>query len=503
MTMIGSLLFLPASLLAAQITISEVTAERDGGRVAITVKGDAMIDPETTSAKVGEGRLYLFVHDAHVRENNRAWKNDVADGADEIRAHRHKQRVELAIPLGDDGCQGPVELEKAAGGLRALVACEGGPRPRAARSSRAAVAPATTTAGAEVAKPESRVTVLPAASSPTAVKPEALGAALKAKLSLDPEPPAKPAKAANAVPASASAGKPAVAAAKPASAPSASAWVSASASGVSPTPTLTPTPTAGSGASPTPPGPAAHDALAASSSTPNSGVFLGGGALLALAAAAFYFSRRRATGRERHIQILETASLGPKRALVVARVGDATMILGSSEAGITLLQSVPDIDASKQAGGGIAVPELSFAPIVNAPAALAAAAGSTPAPKIIVEEAPSSAPIAVVPIAGTNNTWSLDANGLPAIDDEITGPPLDTRAEPQDGLLSRLFKRGTPANDYSGTLGGFPNPPAKDSARQAELRPRDQPRFEDILEDSFEDQELRRKLALGLPGRVR
>jgi len=59
----------------------------------------------------------------------------------------------------------------------------------------------------------------------------------------------------------------------------------------------------------------------------------------------------------------------------------------------------------------------------------------------------------------------------------IERPPLDTRIEPQDGLLSRLFKRGAPANDS--------------------------PRFEDILEDSFEDQELRRKLALGLPGRVR
>ena len=158
--MIGSLLFLPASLLAAQITISEVTAEREGGRIAITVKGDAMIDPEATSAKLGEGRLYLFVYDAHVRENNRAWQNDVAEGADEIRAHRHKQKVELAIPLGDSGCQGPVELEKSPGGLRALVACDGGPRPTTSRSLR--VATATAEAQADSPKPESRVTALPA-----------------------------------------------------------------------------------------------------------------------------------------------------------------------------------------------------------------------------------------------------------------------------------------------------------------------------------------------------
>jgi hypothetical protein len=66
---------------------------------------------------------------------------------------------------------------------------------------------------------------------------------------------------------------------------------------------------------------------------------------------------------------------------------------------------------------------------------------------------------------------------LPAIEEEVAAPSDDARPIGQAGLLSRLFKRGTPANDYS--------------------------RFEDILEDSFEDQELRRKLALGLPGRVR
>ncbi len=463
--MIGSLLFLPAGLLAAQITITEVSAEREGGRIAIDVKSDAMIDPEATSAKVGEGHLYLFVYDAHVHENNRAWQNDVAEGADEIRAHRHKQKVELAIPLGDTACQGPVELEKAAGGLRALVACDGGPRPSAARVARPAPA---TEARTDAAKPESRVTSVAVPASPTAVKADALSAALKAKLSLDPEP-AIAAKA--AVPAPLPPSKP-VAAAKPASASSSSSSLVLR---PSPTPTsATTTPTTGS--------PAPHDPLvlsgASSGSSAPGGVVLGGVALLALAAAAFHFSRRRVAGSRRHIQILETASLGPKRALVVARVGDATMILGSSEAGITLLQSVPDADAPKQ-GGGTAIPELSFAP---APAAVSAPAGGVPAseatlPKIVVEEPPVGAPVVVIPIAGTNNTWSLDKYGLPAIEEEIAAPVADVAPVGQAGLLSRLFKRGAPANDS--------------------------PRFEDILEDSFEDQELRRKLALGLPGRVR
>ncbi len=474
--MIGSLLFLPASLLAAQITITEVSAEREGGRVAITVKGDAMIDPEATSAKVGEGRLYLFVYDARVHEANRAWKNDVADGADEIRAHRHKQKVELAIPLGDNGCQGPVELEKAPGGLRALVGCEGGPRPSAARASRPAAAAATVAARAD-ARPESRVTTLPVAASPTAVKPEALGAALKAKLSLDPEPAPAPAS------------KPATVAS--AATPAASAKVITPAAPVpavkaAAVPVLPASTSASATPSVLPPAPAPHDALSGPgpSNGGNGGVVLGGCALLALAGAAFYFSRRRAAGNHRHIQILETASLGPKRALVVARVGDATMILGTSEAGITLLQSLPDADAPRH-GGGAFVPELPFVPELSfAPAAavvVATAPEAAAPPKILVEEPPSGAPVAVVPGAGGSNSWSLDKYGLPAIEEEIVVAVTDeARPVGQAGLLSRLFKRGTPANDYSAAA-----------------------RFEDILEDSFEDQELRRKLALGLPGRVR
>jgi hypothetical protein len=454
--MIAPLLFLPVSLLATQITITEVSAEREGGRVTIDVKSDAMIDPEATSAKLSEGQLYLFVYDARVHENNRAWQNDVADGAEEIRAHRHKQKVELAIPLGDGGCQGPVELEKAAEGLRALVACEGAPRPSASRASHSPSAPASR---AET-KPESRVTQLPEAASPTTVKPDALNAALKAKLSLDPEP------APRAAP------KAVVAAAAPAKAVSPTVKAAPTTTTSATTTTFLSTPTSGN-----------HDVALANtgpSGGTNGGVVLGGVALLALACAAFYFSRRRASGSRRHIQILETASLGPKRSLVVARVGDATMILGTSEAGITLLQSVPDPDAAKPFGGGAAIPELSFAPApaVVAPEPPAPRTPSDPTPpKILVEEAPVGSPVAIVPGAGGSNSWSLDKYGLPAIEEEPVSATDDVRPIGQAGLLSRLFKRGTPANDS--------------------------PRFEDILEDSFEDQELRRKLALGLPGRVR
>ena len=63
-------------------------------------------------------------------------------------------------------------------------------------------------------------------------------------------------------------------------------------------------------------------------------------ALLILAGLGYWLARRRrATARERHIRILETATLGPKRSIVVARVGGETLVLGTSEAGITLLRT--------------------------------------------------------------------------------------------------------------------------------------------------------------------
>jgi flagellar biogenesis protein FliO len=55
----------------------------------------------------------------------------------------------------------------------------------------------------------------------------------------------------------------------------------------------------------------------------------------AIAAVAIYLGRRKRR-QGGLIQILETAHLGPKRQLVIARVNGETLILGSSEAGITL-----------------------------------------------------------------------------------------------------------------------------------------------------------------------
>ena len=67
--------------------------------------------------------------------------------------------------------------------------------------------------------------------------------------------------------------------------------------------------------------------------------------LLALAATAFLLARRRRL-MPRRVEILETTSLGPKRALVLARLNGEILLLGSSEAGIALLRSQPSTPAA-------------------------------------------------------------------------------------------------------------------------------------------------------------
>lgn len=63
-----------------------------------------------------------------------------------------------------------------------------------------------------------------------------------------------------------------------------------------------------------------------------------GFALAALAALAFALTRRRAKVA-RSISVVETASLGPKRSLVIADVMGERMVLGVSEAGISVLST--------------------------------------------------------------------------------------------------------------------------------------------------------------------
>jgi flagellar biogenesis protein FliO len=134
--------------------------------------------------------------------------------------------------------------------------------------------------------------------------------------------------------------------------------------------------------------------------------------LTGLAAAGLLLARRRARGA-RFIQVLETASVGPRRSLVVARMGDQLLLLGSSEAGIAVLSTQPAGDEA------------------HAVADAAAARLAPPAPEL---------------------------------------------PQARAGLLAKLYSRKPPAAAVP---------------------------FDDVLFESAEDQELRRKLARGQAGSVR
>jgi hypothetical protein len=90
---------------------------------------------------------------------------------------------------------------------------------------------------------------------------------------------------------------------------------------------------------------------------------------------------------------------------------------------------------------------------------------------------PSAAPLAAVDVAAE----IADVDAFAASFADIPEPDLDdgpSMMPVQGGLLARLFKRGKPANESE-----FHN-------------------FEELLEDSVEDQELRHKLSMGMAGRV-
>ncbi len=70
--------------------------------------------------------------------------------------------------------------------------------------------------------------------------------------------------------------------------------------------------------------------------------------LLALIAVALWARRRRQTSTQ-HLQILETTAVGPKRSLVVVRMGNEVLLIGSSEAGLALLASRPTSEAAAAA----------------------------------------------------------------------------------------------------------------------------------------------------------
>jgi flagellar biogenesis protein FliO len=100
---------------------------------------------------------------------------------------------------------------------------------------------------------------------------------------------------------------------------------------------VAPRTTVGAAPAPTPPAPAPAAPVAAASLP--AGSLWGFVALAVLAGAAFYLSKKRQlpTGM---LEVVQTQAMGPRRSLVVARLGHKTLLLSSSESGIQLVSEL-------------------------------------------------------------------------------------------------------------------------------------------------------------------
>jgi len=454
--MIPSLLLLSASVVASPVIVSEVKATREAGHLRVEVRGDGGIDPEAARTRIDQGSLYLFLGGARVRADNRAWK--LEGGAGEIRAHRHHTETELDVPLLGNGCSGPVELQGTPTGLTALVGCEAAAT-APARALRPTVKDQAPAAIEEpLAKPAAPLTVKEAikeaakAADKEAPKaaPATEAAALKNLVAL---PPAEDEEADQKTTAKDTTTVEKVAA-EPVKAPAekaAPARVEAKADD-------------GAMKAPAP----SFDAPAAeptktSSVAPSGFRAVGMPALFlaGLAIAAYVFARKkRGLGNTRRIQILETASLGQKRSLVIARVGDETLVLGASEAGITLLQS---------------------------------GEGNGAAAKVTL---PAAAPVeSAAPANQAEPANEMDQSLIDALADVPEPEGIAPRA---DGTT-----RGSFRSIEGGLASLFGRKAAATAAARVEPKAGPAATFDDILEDSVEDQELRRKLAAGMSARTR
>jgi flagellar biogenesis protein FliO len=416
-----------ALLPLAAITVTGVTSENHDSDVIIDVATSEPVSARIARPMTGHRLLYVFVDDATPTE-------EVFENGDHPVVARTRTRyTKLEVPL-DPGvrCHEPALVETLPSGLRvqfscdtsagAVVTAEGRRRPVA--DGRRPNKPASPSASQELLQ---AALALPAempfaAGTETeedenqAAKP---AAADKPKQAVQaPAPPAQEAKAAAPpaavapMPAETAAplGQAAQAANTPLAKPAPAAAPKAAASAVAP---------AGSASAPA--------VAVAASSRSGSSLVLAIVLLVAVAGGALALTRRRAR-RQGLIQILETAAIGPKRSLLVARVNGQTMVLGASEAGIALLASLE---------GGIAPP-------------IAAVIGTPPH----VGEQP---------------------------DEPAATSAAEAAVEPEGemGMLRRLFRRQP-----------------KDSSTQ------DAAAFRQLLEESYEDQELRGKLAQGLSGKV-
>lgn len=280
------------ALTASPVFVQSAQSQAGAGQYTLLIQGEAPLAPQQVSGRIEGRRLTVYVQGGRARSENRAW----GEGENHVRAFRHKDRLELEARLPDAHCGASVNVAAAPNGaVVATVNCR----------SAVAASPATKPTQAALAeKPTMQVAsgdllaavALPVATAPTqttTVEPKAEAAVAA------PVPPAV---------------------------------------GTSPKPDKPAAPAAARSEEPTP---TSLWSVALRALTPI--LILGALGVLGLKLTR----KRRALGR--HVRIVETTSLGPKRSLIVAKVGNETLLLGSSEAGIALIQVRPNepIDADE------------------------------------------------------------------------------------------------------------------------------------------------------------
>lgn len=491
---ISPAILLTAGLFASPVIISDVALTEEGERLRVTIQATGGIDPEAAQTALLDGRLLLQLGGTRVKADRRSWPLEGRD--EEIRAHRHSQYTELVVPLAASHCTGPVELSPSNDGLTAYVGCDRGraTRRKAAPAkapgevmneavSEKSLAPASIVAkaGTAVADNRNKLEALVALGD----APEQAGAVVPAKTSAPP--------ATARVPTNAVDGAPTTTATAPAPAIRDADLTGTTSTETAVAPALS---VGGSGKDAAEP---VHEANAPhEKSSKGLGATVIPAILLAvLAVAAYLFARRRRVLVPRTIEIVETASLGPKRALVVAKVGDETLILGSSEAGITLLKIAGNTGGSAPGGSASSV----VGDLFDAEQPLTDALADIPEPEVTDPIAmPGRAAFRSIEggAAGPRLAHSAGAarrdTSFAAESGRTRGEQGPHRNEPKADLRAgetrdRFERPGD--QDPSGDLTGHPNGDGDNAA------------FQDLLEDSFEDQELRQKLAAGLAARVR
>jgi flagellar biogenesis protein FliO len=197
-------------------------------------------------------------------------------------------------------------------------------------------------------------------------------------------------------------------------------------------------------------------------------------ALILLAVVAVVLGRRR-KGQGQLVRVLESTSLGPKRSLVVAQMGNETLLIGSSESGLCLLAARPRVESLSDAQAERPLEK----PVKSA-------MDSRPSREAEVPKGTRISSVQPEPVEGPSTEPVLSSpNGLRvsgAMNGSYAGAKSQLRSDSRGDAsenLARLLSEGA-AQEHA------PSAP-----------------FQSLLAESVEDQELRRKFAQGMTGSVR